>query len=104
MPRKITQRLLTLRTLKSRPPTGALLQTAASERRQHLHDALKLDFDGFGRDPCGGQILAEPTLQGGTIYVAGLFEFHGGRVQVVTRQLADAPITQAGHPCFFWTR
>ena len=101
MPRKITQRLLTLRTLKSRPPTGALLQTAASERRQHLHDALKLDLDGFGRDPCGGQILAESTLQGGTIYVAGLFEFHGGRVQVLARQFTDAPITQTGHLCFF---
>ena len=101
MPRKITQRLLTLQTLNDAPPTGALLQTAASERCQHLHDALKLDLDGFERDPSSGQILAEPTLQGGTVYVAGLFEFHGGRVQVLARQFTDAPITQTGHLCFF---
>ena len=56
------------------------LQTAASERSQHLHDTPKLDLDEVGRNPCGDQILAEPTFQAGRIHVAGLFKLRGARL------------------------
>ena len=71
-----------------------------SERRQRLHDARELGLDAFGKHALEDQILAEPTLQGDPVHVTGLLKRRGGLVQVVARQLTDAPVAQAD-PFFF---